>query len=45
VVLNDYHGRTPYKYYKGHKAILDIEGKPKKSIEEEIVAILIVKKW
>jgi hypothetical protein len=22
VVINDYHGRTPYKYYKGHKKIL-----------------------
>lgn len=34
VVLNDYHGRTPYKYYKGHKAkyYKGYKGKPQKSI-------------
>ncbi len=34
VVLNDYHGRTPYVYYKNHKAkyYKGYKGKPQKSI-------------
>ncbi|RVT74914.1 hypothetical protein EOD40_12130 [Flavobacterium sufflavum] len=34
VVLNDYHGRTPYVYYKTHKAkyYRGYKGKPQKSI-------------
>jgi hypothetical protein len=46
--INDYHGRTPYKYYKGIKQIYKgYKGKPQKINKgNEIVAILIaVKKW
>ncbi|KQB43975.1 hypothetical protein RCH33_465 [Flavobacterium daejeonense] len=34
VVLNDYHGRTPYKYFKVHKAkyYKGYKGKPQKTI-------------
>ena len=34
VVLNDYHGRTPYVYFKNHKAkyYKGYKGKPQKSI-------------
>ncbi len=34
VVLNDYHGRTPYTYYKQHKVkyYKGYKGKPQKSI-------------
>ncbi|WP_339919451.1 hypothetical protein [uncultured Flavobacterium sp.] len=34
VVLNDYHGRTPYTYYKSHKVkyYKGYKGKPQKSI-------------
>jgi len=34
VVLNDYHGRTPYTYYKQHKSkyYKGYKGKPQKSI-------------